>query len=146
MADPLSKPISTFDFYKLSIKLLTDKWMLWSRYLIADEHILKKAQKMIKEANKQSAKLLKAYEKYKGSEEIDPAKELAELQGIIRRYEELVGKKTDLPNDAPALLKYAAALEAEFDEKAQNGAERQATVFSGAVQLWFHTGWSSEVS
>lgn len=130
-----------FDYYKLSLKLLTDQLGTCTKASIYDEHILKKAQKMIKEANRQGAKVRKALEKYKG-EAISPTKELEELKGIIRRYEELLGKKSELPDEADELLDHAKTLEEEFDELAANREQRQATVFmrtaDGKIQVSTH--------
>ena len=129
-------------YYKLHLRLLTEQLGTCTKASIYDEHVLKKAQKMIKEANKQGSKLLKAYEKYKGTPEIPPQKELAELQGIIRRYEELLGQKSEMPTDAEGVLEYAKTLEEDFEEKINNNGERQATIFmrnkEGKVQVSTH--------
>jgi len=117
-----------FDYYMLEIKLTREMLGTCTEASIYHNHVLKKAQKMIKEANRMATKVKKAYEKYKGVE-LPPEKEVAEIQGIIRRYQEVLGKSDNLPDSMDDLLDYAQELEAEFNEVCKKGEEVKATVF-----------------
>jgi len=91
-------------------------------------HILKKAKDMIKKANKQAAKLTKELRKYAGVE-ISESKGAAELTGIIRTYQELMGKKDDIPTDPEELIVYAKEIAEEYEDIVKKGESQKATVF-----------------
>lgn len=93
------------------------------------EHVLKTAQKQIKKANKLSGKVAKAYQKYKGTDPISELKEVKELQGIIRSYQEVLGWKEELPNEIEALLEYSKTCEEKFDELVAEGSVPKPTIF-----------------
>jgi hypothetical protein len=117
-----------FVYYNLKIRLRTEMLGTCTQASIYDTHVLKKAQKMIKEANKMSGKVTKALAKYQGTE-IKPEKEREELAGIVRRYQELLGKKDPLPDDVESLLEFVCELEDELDAAVESKDQKAATVF-----------------
>lgn len=121
--------MANFDYYRLSLKLLTDQLGTCTEASIYDEHVIKKSQKLIKQANKLSGKVAKMYEKYKGSDEIGTFKEYEEMRGIIARYQELIGRKDELPHEIEPLLSYAKELQDELDEIVQLKDQQRATCF-----------------
>jgi len=131
------KPEETNWVYKkLSIHLLRPQLGTCPEASIYHEHILKKAQKEIKKANKLTAKLTKALQKYKDVEEIPFQKQIEELSGIIRAYQEIVGKKEDIPQALDELLEYAKELKEECDELLKGGGAQSATVFMRDKDGW----------
>lgn len=118
-----------FIYAKLQIKITSEQLGTATAASIYAEHVLKTAQKQIKKANKMSGKVTKAFQKYKGTDPISEIKEVAELKGIIRSYQEVLGKVEDLPNDVEGLLEYSKECEAEFEEMVKNGSEQKATIF-----------------
>lgn len=115
-------------YYKVSFKLLRKMLGTCSAVSIWAEHILAKAKKLIAEANKLKGKVNKTLKKYVGSE-ITEHKEIAELQGIIRRYQEITGEIGDIPNDVKSLLEYATVLEEKFNEMCKSGETAKSTIF-----------------
>lgn len=120
---------STFVYARLNLKLMSEQLGTCTVASIYDEHIIKQAQKQIKNANRLSGKVAKALLKYKGTEQISEMKELKELQGIVRNYQEVLGKAEDLPNKVDDLLEYAKKLEKEFDKLVKEGKEQKPTIF-----------------
>lgn len=117
-----------FVYYKLQIRLASEQLGTCTQASIFDEHILKKSQKMIADANRKKDKLTKALTKYAGVE-ITELKEIKELQGIIRRYQEVIGKIEEIPDDLEPLLEYAANLDAEYNEIIKKENEGKSTCF-----------------
>jgi hypothetical protein len=101
--------------------------------------VLKKNQEMIKQANALQKKLTKSLEKFRG-DPISSDKEYEEIAGIVRRYQELLGKKEDLPDSKEGLLSYAEGLEREYAEA--NGKCMEPTFFmrtkDGKIQISNH--------
>lgn len=120
--------MSNYIYYKLHLKLLTEMLGTCTEASIYNQHILKKSQKMIEEAHRLANKAKKAYEKYKGTE-LPPEKEVQELQAVVRRYQEVIGKKEEVPGDADALFDYIEKIKLEFEEKVSQGEESRATCF-----------------
>ena len=127
-APKVKKQLENFIYYKLELKLLREMLGTCCEPTIYSAHVLKQAQLAIKKANAMSTKITKALEKYRGSD-VTPDKELAELQGIIRRYQELLGRKDDVPTEIEALLEYAKELETDFDDLVKKGESTKATSF-----------------
>ena len=121
--------MSNFVYIKVQYKLTSEQLGTATAASIYAEHVLKTAQKQIKKANKLSGKVAKAYQKYKGSDPISELKEVKELQGIIRSYQEVLGKKDELPNEVEALLDYSKTCEEEFDALVAEGKIHKPTIF-----------------
>lgn len=133
---------SPFVYYRLKLKLLSPQLGTCTEASIYEEHVLKKAQKLIKEANKQSGKLTKLADKYKG-EEIPENKQVEELKGIIKRQQEILGKADILPSTITELLAYASTLDEEMKELVAKGEEKRPTIFmrdpkTGEVMISTH--------
>lgn len=120
--------MSNFIYYKLQLKLTSEMLGTCTEASIYDQHILKKTQKMIQEAHRLANKSKKAYEKYLGTE-LSPDKEIQELQAVLRRYQEVIGRKEEIPSQADQLFSYIEKLKIEFDEKVSEGEEQRATCF-----------------
>jgi hypothetical protein len=125
-----------FRYVRVQYKLLTEQLGTCTEASIYHEHVLKKAQKEIKKANRLSKKVTKAYEKFAGSDEILEIKEIAELKGIIRSYQECLGKKDKLPDDVEELLAYSKECEEEFDSMVSEGQAQKATIFMKDEKGW----------
>jgi hypothetical protein len=97
---------------------------------IWEEHIIQRAKKAAKEANKLGTRLNKALDKFKGTKIVD-RKELAETQGIIRAYAELTGKPVniDLPDDLGLCLEIAQGIESDYHQLVLKGEMVRATIF-----------------
>lgn len=119
---------SNFTYYKVSLQLFRVMLGTCPEASIYNEHILKKAKDMIKKANKQVDKLTKELRKYAGVE-LPESKGIAELTGIIRTYQELMGKKDDIPTELEELLKYAKEIADEYEDIVKKGESQKATVF-----------------
>ena len=127
--------MDNYDYYKLELRLFREMLGTCPDASIYDAHVLKKTQKLIEEANRLVNKTRKAYEKFKGVE-LPPEKIVQELQGIIRRYQEIVGSRVDIPDDADLLLSYAEKLNLDFEQKFEEGEAKKATCF-----MRDKTGW-----
>lgn len=128
--------MSNFVYVKLDVKLMVEQLGTATAASIYAVHVLKKAQKMIKKANKLSGKVSKAFQKYQGTDPISELKEVKELQGIIRSYQEALGKKDELPNDVEELLAYSKVCEEEYDALVAEGEEQKATIFLKDKDGW----------
>jgi len=120
--------MSNYDYYKLEMKL--SNWMLGTctKSSIWMEHIISKSRKMIKEANRMTERVKKTHLKYKG-DEIPEDKVLEELQAIARKFQEMTGDVTDLPDDVDKLFELCEDLEKKYDDLVKKGEEIKATVF-----------------
>jgi len=125
-----------FIYVLLRIKLTNEQLGTCTAASIYAEHVLKTAQKQIKKANKLSGKVSKALQKYKGTDPIPDMKEVKELQGIIRSYQEVLGKADELPNEVEALLEYSRQCEEEFDLLVKEGKEQKPTIFMKDTDGW----------
>jgi hypothetical protein len=119
---------SNFEYYKLQLKLTSEQLGTCTEASLYEQHILKKSQKMITEAHRLANRAKKAYEKYLGVD-LPPQKEIQELQGVMRRYQEVLGKKEEIPSGAEELFEYIEKLKEEYDEKVALGEELKATCF-----------------
>jgi len=118
-----------FKYYKVTYKLLTEMLGTCSEASIWNVHVIKKAMKQIKKANQLTGKLNKIAEQFIG-DEISPEKHIAELQGIINAFSELIGEHVkDMPNDVAKLLGLAEEIENKYREILKSGEESPATVF-----------------
>jgi hypothetical protein len=120
---------NNFIYAKLQIKLTSEQLGTATAASIYAEHVLKTAQKQIKQANRLSGKVTKAFQKYKGTNPITDIKEMAELKAIIRSYQEVLGKVERLPRDVEGLLEYSKKCEEEFEALVKEGKEQKATIF-----------------
>ena len=125
-----------FDYYKLDVRLKSEQLGTCSEVSPYNEHVIKKAQKMIKQANALTGKVTKQLDKYRGTDEIPEEKHYGELAGIIRRFQELLGRKEELPKDLEKLLDYCVKLEEDFDSLVSKGEERRATIFMRGDDGW----------
>ena len=122
-------PEEPFVYYKLKIKFLNEMLGTGTEASIYAEHILKKAQKMISEANKLTKKVTKIYAKFKGTDPISEIKEVEELTGIIRRYHEVLGKSEEIPGRLEEILAYSVKLDQEFQDLVIKGEQQKPTIF-----------------
>lgn len=125
-----------FVYLNLELKLLSEQLGTCSAASVYAEHVLKTAQKEIKKANRLSGKVSKALQKYKGTDPIPEMKEVKELQGIIRSYQEVLGKAEELPNDIQELLDYSQRCEEEFEALVKEGKEQKPTIFMKDEDGW----------
>lgn len=95
---------------------------------VYSEHVLKKAQKEIAKANKLHGKMVKSLDKYKGSS-ITPEKEFEELKGVLRAYQERIGKREPLPDNITDLMAYARTVSEEHEALLKEGDTQKSTVF-----------------
>lgn len=91
------KGFDMFTYWKVDFRLISEMLGTATEASIYDKHILQKAKKEIQKANKLSGKITKAVQKYKG-QEIPEQKEVEELKSVIRAYQGVVGKITELPD------------------------------------------------
>ncbi len=125
---PIPKMREIWDYYSLDFKITREFIGTCTETSIMTEHVLKKAQKEIKKANRISGKINKAAEKYRGAEYTDD-KMVKDIQNNIRTFAELAGKQVDeMPDDMDELLELAEIVEAEYREIVSK-AEQKATVF-----------------
>jgi hypothetical protein len=122
------KQMSNFVYYKVSFKLRSPMLGTATDTSIYFEHVLEKAKKEIKQANILGSKVSKALDKYQGSD-ISDDKTVAELQGVIRTFCQLMGKPLDVPGTVEEILAKAKELEAEFEEQLKSRDQVKATVF-----------------
>lgn len=132
-AAAISKAVESranFDYYRVDFKLRTEMLSTCNEHSMMDVHVMEKTKKAIKEANKLNGRMNKILDKYIGTE-IPDAKQVHELQGLIRTFAELVGKpaRIDLPNVYDELLPIVAEIEADYHELLKKGEEVRATVF-----------------
>lgn len=126
---------SVFVYKRVQYKFLTEMFGTCSEPGIYNEHVLKKAKKEIAKANKLHGKIIKSLEKYKGSK-ITPEKEFEELKGILRAYQERVGKMDPLPDNLEDLLEYSKEVSKEYEEMISKGEGQRATVFMRDTDGW----------
>lgn len=118
-----------FDYYKVTFRLRTEMLGTCSEVSAYDTHVLEKAKKEIKKANRLSGKLTKIAEHYVGNE-IEDDKHVSELQNIITVYSELIGKPNiDMPDTREELIELAEEIEAEYNVLLKAGNVENATVF-----------------
>jgi hypothetical protein len=126
------KAAGNFDYYKVDFKLIRDQLGSCCEGSIWEEHVIQKAKKSIKQANRLGDKVTKAYEKFQGTESLTPEKTVKEIKGIIRTFQGLIGKSSTtngLPDDVEKLLEMAKDVEAEFHELVAKGEDTRATIF-----------------
>lgn len=146
-----------WSFYRIGIRLTSPQLGTCSNSNIWMDHVLAKSKKMIAEANKMSLKLekiqdkktktskksddetarqlAKPLQKYAGAE-ISNEKEVSEIQGIVRRYQELLGKSEDIPSEPEELYAYARKLDEDFNELVKAGEAVKPTVFMRDKNGW----------
>lgn len=118
-----------FDYYEMRFKLLQPMLGTCAEVSIMYEHVLKKAQKEIKKANKLTNSVSKIADKWKG-EELGDDKVIKELQGIVTTFAGLIGKPVvGMPHTVEELLDLAAEVEKEHAELIKKGESQAATVF-----------------
>jgi hypothetical protein len=119
-----------WEYYRINFKLIREMLGTCTEASIMKQHVIEKAKKQIKKANRLGDKISKALDKFIGSE-ITEEKEIKEIQGVIRTFAELTGKPTadPLPTNMNKLLKLAEQLEEEFNELVRQGEEQKSTVF-----------------
>lgn len=119
-----------WDYYSLSFMLRTEMLGTCAEASIWETHVIERAKKAAKEANKLGTRLNKVLDKFKGTEITDQT-QIVEVQGIIRSYAELTGKpvNVDLPDDLAQCLKIASEIEAEYHALLKKGDMVRATIF-----------------
>ena len=108
--------MTTFTYYKLNLKLLTEQLGTCTEVSIYEKHVQEKAKKEIADANRLAKKL----SKYKGVEFSDE-KQAEELKGILRSYMQRSGVLHELPNTIPELVELAALIKEEFESSMDEG-------------------------
>jgi hypothetical protein len=111
--------VTTFTYYKLKLKLLTEQYGTCTEVSIHAKHVLEKAKKEIAEANRVNKKLTKALEKFKGVEFGDE-KLIAEAQGILRTFMQLTGDVREVPDDLDSILLLAQEVKEELDKRTKD--------------------------
>lgn len=125
----VSTPTHTYDYYKVSFKLVTPMLGTATEGSVYAEHVIEKAKKEIEKANRIQKKISKNSDKYVGSE-ITKEKEIMELQGALRALSQAVGKPIDkMPETPEAILELSLALETIFQEQIKNLDSVKATMF-----------------
>jgi len=127
--------MANYDYYSVRFKLMTEMLGTCTSASIWQKHIIEKAKKEIAKANKLSGKITKALEKYRG-EDISTEKNISELKGIIRSYQQMLGKRDELPESIDELLEYAQEIEADFTEMCKEGDAEACTIFMKDDQGW----------
>jgi hypothetical protein len=118
-----------YEYYLLMIRLRTEQLGSVAEASIWDAHIIKKAQKAIKRANKLSGRLTKVDEEFVGPE-ISEDKHIKELQMIINSYHGLIGETVDkLPETVEALLELAHEIEEKYKDILAAGEISPTTIF-----------------
>lgn len=120
--------MKAFAFYGLEMQLITPMLATCPFASILHKHIIEKAKKEIEKARKLNGKIVKALEKYKGSD-IPLSKEIAELKGVLHAYMSLTGTLYPLPDEIGDLLAVALEIEKDFQDKVDAGETFSATVF-----------------
>lgn len=116
-------------YYYLTIRLRTEQLGSVAEASIWDAHIIKKAQKAIKRANKLSGRLTKVDEQFAGPE-ISEDKHIKELQLIINSYHALIGETVDkLPETVDELLELAHEIEEKYKDILAAGEISPTTIF-----------------
>jgi len=125
-----SEATGFWDYYSIQFRLRKVMLGTCTDASIMEEHIIQKARKQIKKANRLSDRIVKSLDKFKGTE-ITDAKETAEIKSIIMAFAELTGKpmRTDLPEDLDQLLTIAKNVEKEYNELVSKGEQAKFTVF-----------------
>jgi len=132
----ISERKKMFKYINIKYKLVAEQLGTCTEASIYHEHVLKKAQKEIKKANRMHKKATKAFEKFNGCDEISEIKEVVELQSIIRSYQECLGKKDPLPDNPEELIAYSKVCEEEFDAMVAEGQQQKATIFMKDENGW----------
>lgn len=117
-----------FDYYEVFFKLRTPMLGTATDASIWKVHIIEKAKKEIKKANRLGTRINKTLDKYVKAE-ISEKKETQELQGIIKVFCELLGKPDDIATNITDLLLQAKELEEEFNEQIKKHEQVKATIF-----------------
>lgn len=117
-----------WDYYDVAFKLRTPMLATCTEASIMATHVLKKAQKEIKKANKMTGQITKIAEQWRGAEFTDD-KLVLELQGIITHFAELSGQQIeDFPKDKDELLQLAQEVEENY-RNILTKSEQKANVF-----------------
>jgi hypothetical protein len=118
-----------FEYYEMTIRLRTEQLGSVAEASIWDAHIIKKAQKAIKRANKLSGRLTKVDEEFVGPE-ISEDKHIKELQLIINSYHALIGETVEkLPETIDELLELAHKIEDKYKDILAAGEISPTTIF-----------------
>ena len=118
-----------WSYYKYEVRLLREMLGTCPEAGVHKKYVIDKAREEIDKANKLNKKILsKQLEKFKGVE-ITKEKELSELKGIVRAYQDLAKNVTPLPSTVEELLDLAKILEEEFNAISGEGEIQRPTVF-----------------
>lgn len=125
-----SETAGYWDYYSVMFRLRRTMLGTCTEASIMQEHVIQKARKQIKKANRLSDRIVKSLDKFKG-DSIPAEKEIEEVKKIIMAFAELTARpvSTDLPDDLPALLKIAAEVKKAYDELVAKGEQAKFTVF-----------------
>ena len=125
------EPCGMFVYYRFRLHFTTKVLGTSSGDVsIWNQHIVQKAKKLIKEANASRKRLSKELAKYKGSEFSDE-KTILELQGIIRRQQQILGQAYIVPDNVNEILELGQSLQTEIEEKL---AERDSARITGFLR------------
>jgi hypothetical protein len=119
---------TSFKYFKLQLKLITEQLGTCTEASIYAKHVQEKAKKEILAANRLAGKLSKSLEKYKGVEFPD-TKAVQELQAILRAYMGRTGVKHELPDNAEELVTVAAEIKAEWEDMMAEGGSAPTVFF-----------------
>lgn len=119
-----------WDYYSVLFRLRNPQLGTCTESSIMQEHVIQRARKQIKKANRLSDRIVKSLDKYKG-DTIPEDKEIDEVKKIIMSFSELTAKplRADLPNDLAELQKIAKEVEKEYNELVAKGEQTKFTVF-----------------
>lgn len=107
-------------FYLVKFKTFRELLGATCEASIWSAHILAKAKKEISKMNRLAKRMGEL------KPQITESKEISELKGIIRAYQEMLGRKETLPETITELLDYAKGLEEEFTAESETA---KTTVF-----------------
>jgi len=119
-----------WDYYSIVFRLRRTMLGTCTEASIMQEHVIQKARKQIKKANRLSNRIVKSVDKFKG-DTIPEEKEIEEVKKIIMAFAELTAKPvvTDLPEDLESLLKVAEQVEKEYNDLVAKGEQAKFTIF-----------------
>ena len=125
-----SEAAGYWDYYSILFRLRRAMLGTCTEASIMQEHVIQKARKQIKKANRLSDRIVKSLDKFKG-DTISADKEIEEVKKIIMAFAELTASplSTDLPNDLSSLLKIASTVKKDYDELVAKGEQAKFTVF-----------------
>jgi len=125
-----SETTGYWDYYSILFRLRRTMLGTCTEASIMQEHVIQKARKQIKKANRLGDRIVKSIDKFKG-DAISEDKEIEEVKKIIMAFAELTAKplSMNLPNDLKSLLTMAKEVKKDYDELVAKGEQAKFTVF-----------------